>query len=58
MASEVLCMSVSRRILLSKEINLYRELAYLIEEEISNMTLHSVCMKGEKCTSLMGQWQL
>ena len=38
MASEVLCMSVSRRILLSNEINLYREWAYLIEEEISNLS--------------------
>ena len=41
MASEVLFAirgSVSRRILLSNEINLYREWAYLIEEENSNLS--------------------
>ena len=38
MASEVLCRSVSRRILLSNAINSYREWAYLIQEEISNLS--------------------
>ena len=74
MASEVLCRSVSRRILLSNAINSYREWAYLIQEEISNLSSTRVRLgllliyindiafgphaEVKKCTSLVGQWQL
>ena len=65
---------LSSRILLWNENNSYREWAYIIQEEISNLSstrvrfgtfvdLHSrQCNRSacrvKKCTTLVGQWQL